>query len=373
MPGRVVLAANSSWNIVNFRTGLVRALQADGYEPVVVAPGDPAADERLAKLGVERIGVKLQRSGLNPLADFGLSREYHRILSKLRPVAYLGFTIKPNIYGSLASGRLGIPAIANISGLGTAFIKRGPLLLLVTSLYRLALRRAGVVFFHNAADRAEFIDRRIVRPEQAELLPGSGVDLDRFATSPLPPGPVTFLLIGRLLGDKGVREFAAAARLVRQQRPDVRCQLLGPIDEGNRTAIGRDELDQWVSEGIVDYLGTADDVRPTIERASAVVLPSYREGMSRALLEAAAMARPLIATNVPGCREVVEEGINGFRCDVRDPGSLAQAMSRLADLTHSERAAMGAASRRLVEDRFGETVVIDAYRAALGKLVSSRS
>jgi glycosyltransferase involved in cell wall biosynthesis len=371
VPGRVVLAANSSWNIVNFRTGLIRALKAEGYEPVIVAPKDHAADKRMAALDVEYVEIDLQRSGLNPLADFALLRKYFHLFNSLRAVAVLGFTIKPNIYGALAAERLAIPFIANVSGLGTVFIKRGLILALASRLYRLALRRAAVVFFQNPDDQAEFIGRRLVRPEQARLLPGSGIDLERFSEKPVPGGPPTFLFIGRLLGDKGVREFVAAARQLRGR--GSRFQLLGPLDEGNRSAVSRTELDEWLAKGVVEFLGETDDVRPFIEHATAVVLPSYREGLPRSLLEAAAMGRPLVATDVPGCREVVENGINGFRCTVRDPASLAAAMAALAALTDEQRQAMGDASRRMVEERFGENVVIAAYLDALGKLTGVRS
>jgi glycosyltransferase involved in cell wall biosynthesis len=372
-PRRVVLAANSSWNIVNFRAGLIEALKREGYEPVVVAPLDEAAESRMGELGVERIVVRIERSGLNPIADLRLLREYRRILKRLSPAAFLGFTIKPNIYGCIAARSLGVPAIANISGLGTVFIKRGALLAFVTRLYRFALSRAAVVFFQNPDDRALFIERRMVRPEQARLLPGSGVDLERFAPAPQPLGPPTFLLIARLLGDKGVREFVEAARMLRPGLPEARFQLLGPIDEGNRTAISRAELDEWVAQGLVDYLGETDDVRPYVAAASAVVLPSYREGLPRSLLEAAAMARPLIATDVPGCREVVEDGTNGFLCRVRDSGSLAKAMKNLAEMPVSKRSAMGEAARRKVQDQFSETVVIRAYLDALDTLAVQRS
>jgi glycosyltransferase involved in cell wall biosynthesis len=370
---RVVLAANSSWNVVNFRGGLIRALKAAGYEPVVVAPLDPPAEQRLEQLGVERIVVRLDRSGLNPVADFRLLGEYRRILKELRPVAFLGFTIKPNIYGCTAARTLGIPVIANISGLGTVFIRRGPLLALVTLLYRFALSRAEVVFFQNPDDLALFIARKMARPDHARLLPGSGIDLDRFAPSPQPAGPTTFLLIARLLGDKGVREFVEAARILRQELPGARFQLLGPRDDGNRTAISREELDRWVAEGVVEYLGETDDVRPFIEQASAVVLPSYREGLPRSLLEAGAMARPLVATDVPGCREVVVEGKTGFLCRPRDSRSLAAAMRKFAQMPPDERQAMAAAARRRVEEKFSENVVIRAYLDALGKIGSPRS
>jgi len=372
-PRRVVLAGNSSWNIVNFRSGLIHALKAAGYEPVVIAPVDPAAEQRMAALGVERIVIAMQRSGLNPLADLRLLLTYRRLLKDLQPVAYLGFTIKPNIYGGIAARFAAVPLIANISGLGTVFIKRGSLLALVSRLYRFALKGAAVTFFQNPDDLALFVERGLVGEAQAQLLPGSGVDLEQFRPADPAAAVATFLFIGRLLGDKGVWEFVQAARMVRADVPGVRFQLLGPIDEGNRSAVSRAELDRWVAEGTIEYLGATEDVRPFIERATAVVLPSYREGLPRSLLEAAAMARPLIATDVPGCRELVEPGINGFLCAARDSNSLAKAMKMMLKTPADERAQMGVASRRMVEKGYSQSVVINAYLNALGKLGVQRS
>ena len=322
----------------------------------------------MRELDVERIPVRIDRAGLNPWSDLRLISTYRRLLRDLRPAAYLGFTIKPNIYGAIAAASLGIPAIPNVSGLGTAFMRRGLLQRFVTNLYRIGFRRAPVVFFQNGEDLRLFLDRKIIREEQGRLLPGSGVDLDRFAPAPVPEGPATFLLVARLLRDKGVVEFVEAARSLRTILPEARFQLLGPLDPGNRTAISRSELDRWVDEGIVEHLGTADDVRPFIAAASAVVLPSYREGMPRSLLEAAAMSRPLIATDVPGCRDVVEDGQNGYLCEARDAASLASAMSRMAGLPPSTRVAMGDAARRKVQDQFGEGLVIEAYLDVLADL-----
>jgi len=372
-PRRVVLAGNSSWNIVNFRGGLIHALKAAGYEPMVIAPVDPAAEQRMADMGVERIVIGMERSGLNPFAELRLMLTYRRLLKNLRPIAYLGFTIKPNIYGGIAARLTGVPLIANISGLGTVFLKRGWLQALVSRLYRFAFKRAVVTFFQNPDDLAVFVDRGLVNQAQARLLPGSGVDLERFQPAPPMPGPDTFLFVGRLLGDKGVREFVEAARIVQSEVPEARFQLLGPIDEGNRSAVTKREVDHWVAEGTVDYLGAAEDVRPYIGRATAVVLPSYREGLPRSLLEAAAMARPLIASDVPGCRELVEPGVNGFLCEVRNASSLAKALKMIMKTSGEARSRMGEASRQMVERHYSQTVVISAYLDVLGKLGAPRS
>lgn len=324
-------------------------------------------------LDVERIPIRIDRSGANPWADFNLVAEYRRLLKRLRPAAYLGYTIKPNVYGSFAAASLGIPALPNVSGLGTAFIRGGLLQQIVVRLYRLGFSRAPVVFFQNAEDRQLFVDRRIVRADQARVLPGSGVDLDRFAPAVAVDGPPVFLLVGRLLRDKGVTEFVEAARLVRANLPQTRFQLLGPIDEGNRTAISRNALESWVAEGIVEYLGTTDDVRPFIAASSTVVLPSYREGLPRSLLEAAAMGRPLIATDAPGCRDVVDDGVNGYLCAAADGASLADAMRRFVNLSYEQRLAMGESARRKVQERFSEELVVATYLEVLAGLNKAES
>jgi glycosyltransferase involved in cell wall biosynthesis len=367
-PRTIVLSANSDWNIANFRQGLVRGLQSAGYRVVVIAPQDPAADRRMRDLDVERIPIEIDRAGLNPLADLRLLLKYRSLLQQLKPAAYLSYTIKPNIYGSFAAASLDIPAFPNVSGLGTAFIQGGGLQALVTRLYRIGFARAPVVFFQNQEDRSLFVDRGIVRSDQARVLPGSGVDLESFLPAPLPDGPPIFLFIGRLLRDKGVMEYVEAARSVRRDLPGARFQLLGGVDEGNRTGVPRLQLDAWVAEGVIEYLGTTEDVRPFIAAASAVVLPSYREGLPRSLLEAAAMERPLIASDVPGCRDVVEDGVNGFLCSVRDPASLASAMKQLANLPHARHVAMGEAGRRRVQERFSEAFVVRAYLDVLSGL-----
>jgi glycosyltransferase involved in cell wall biosynthesis len=370
---RIVVAANSAWNLVKLRAGLIRGLRERGFHVTVMSAADPSFEQALRELADERVVIPIDRSGLNPIADLRLLGAYRRQLRQLRPAAFLGFTIKPNIYGGIAARATGVPAIANVSGLGTAFIRGGALQWLVSKLYRFALRGASTVFFQNPDDRALFVERGLVAADRARLLPGSGIDVDRFEATALPEGPPVFLLIARLLGDKGVREFAQAARMLRAELPGARFQLLGPVDSGNRTAIGQAELDRWAGEGIVEHLGETDDVRPFIAEATAVLLPSYREGLPRVLLEGGAGARPLIATDVPGCREVVQDGVNGFLCEARSAVSLADAMRRLVQLSSAERTAMGLAARRRVQDWFSERAVVEAYLGALGKVGAAKS
>jgi glycosyltransferase involved in cell wall biosynthesis len=334
----------------------------------VLAPEDEHAP-RLAGIGVEHVPIPIDSAGLSPARDLALLARYRRRLGRIRPDVFLGFTAKPNVYGSLAARSLGIPVINNISGLGTAFMNKGPLRRIVETLYRIALRGSTVVFFQNEEDRALFVGSGLVRADQARLLPGSGIDLDRFAPAAAgerTAGPFTFLLVGRLLWQKGVREYVEAARRVRREAPDARFRLLGFLESANVSAVGRGDVEAWESEGLIEYSGATDDVRPHVAAADCLVLPSYREGLPRSLLEGAAMAKPLIATDVPGCRQLVRPGVNGLLCRVKDPDSLARSMLAMIRTSEAERAAMGRSGRALVERDYGEARVVAAYLEAIG-------
>ncbi|MER9299913.1 glycosyltransferase family 4 protein [Mesorhizobium sp. M0621] len=367
---KIIISINTSWNVVNFRKGLIEAMQSHGYDVVIAAPRDEYSS-LISAMGCRHVELEMDNSGTSPLRDMVLLWRYWRLLRRERPLAFVGFTIKPNVFGSIAANLNGVPVINNISGLGTAFVRGGLLLRIAKALYRVALARSKMVFFQNDDDRTLFVDERLVRQEQTGLLPGSGIDLVRFALSSEAPSrsdAIVFLLVARLLWDKGVGEFVEAARLVRQEMPGVRFQLLGFLDVENRTAVSWREVEQWVGEGLIEYLGSTDDVRPFLRAADCVVLPSYREGTPRSLLEAAAMGKPLIATDVPGCREVVDHAVNGFLCKARDPDDLASKMIEFARMNGASRDRMGAQGRNKVERQFSETIVIDRYMQQIEKL-----
>jgi glycosyltransferase involved in cell wall biosynthesis len=375
VPRTIAISINASWNIVNFRKGLVEALLRRGHRVVALAPEDEYSAS-LLEWGAEFVPLAMDQQGVSPIQDLRLLARYHGALRRTGAELLLGYTIKPNIYGSLAAHACAIPVINNISGLGTAFLQEGMLTRVATFLYKVALRRSHTVFFQNSEDRDLFVGRHIVRPDQVRLLPGSGIDLSRFVPDEIvkpEDGALTVLFAGRLLWDKGLREFIEAARLVRTSRPDARFQILGFLGTQNRSAVGAEDVRAWVAEGLVEYLGAADDVRPHFRAADCIVLPSYREGLPRVLLEGAALGKPLIATDVPGCRDVIEEGVNGFLCAVRNPASLAQAMLNMLALPEERRREMGAAGRRLVEERFDERLVIDAYLQAIDEALALRS
>ena len=360
-----MIAANTSWNLVNFRGNVIAALIEGGYRVVAIAPRD-AHTEQLVNMGVEFHALEFRSSAVSPARDVLLMARYFDLLRIIRPALFLGFTIKPNIYGSLAARVLGIKVINNVSGLGTAFIKQGLITRVAIALYRNAFRRSATVFFQNDEDRRCFIAMRIVSPAQARLLPGSGVDLERFAPVPLPKRRrFVFLLIARLLWDKGVEEYVEAAAIVKRVYPKACFQILGFADVDNRTAVPHATLDRWIGEGLIEHLGATDDVRPAIAAADCIVLPSYREGLPRALLEASAMARPIVATDVPGVRDVVDDGVTGLLCAARSGESLAKALLVMIDLPYEERRAMGQAGRVRVERDFAIAEVTRHYLDAI--------
>lgn len=372
MKPKVVIALNTAWNLLNFRSGLIRALQYAGYDVVAVAPPDEYVP-RLEALGCRFVPLPMDNQGTHPGRDLLLLWRFFRLLRIERPDVYLGYTVKPNVYGSLAARALGIPVINNIAGLGAVFIKDSWLTRLVRSLYRLALSRSAKVFFQNDDDRQMFVAGGLVAEAMTDRLPGSGIDLTSFAPLPLPgKTPIRFLLIARMLWDKGVGEYVEAARLLKQRGIDSECCLLGFLDVQNPAAISRKQMDDWVAEGVVRYLGVSDNVREEIALADCVVLPSYREGTPRTLLEAAAMARPIVTTNSVGCRDVVDDGVNGYLCKPKDASDLADKMERIVRMSPAEREAMGSRGRVKIEREFDEQIVIDKYLSAIQEVLAKK-
>lgn len=368
---RILLTSNSSWNIWNFRYGLVRALLAAGHEVLVVAPED-SKSAALIGLGCRHVPIRLQRGGTSPLGDLGLLARYVSIFASQRPDVILAYTIKPNVYANLAARLTRIRSISNISGLGTAFLRTSKMQSIVRLLYSASLQWPDCVFFQNRTDRDLFLQQGLVRRERVDILPGSGIDLRKFVDI----GSVrqdcffVFLFCGRLLRDKGLVEFVDAARMLRRSRHDVRFLVLGHLDPENSSGISKTTLDEWTAEGVIEWLGGVDDVRPHVQGADCVVLPSYREGTPRSLLEAAAMGKPLVATDVPGCREVVDDGVNGFLCRARDGRDLAAKMDTMMALDADTRARMGRAGRLKMEREFDEGLVIAKYMDAIESAVS---
>jgi glycosyltransferase involved in cell wall biosynthesis len=331
---------------------------------VSAAPNDISSSE-LERLGCNFLEIKLSPQSLNPLKDLWLMAQLMLLMRKTQAQKCLFFTAKPNIFGSLCASLLGIEFVNNISGLGSVFIENGLLSKLMCFLYKVALKKSTCVFFQNPDDRDVFLMKNIVRVEQTQLLPGSGVDLNRYRpaliTNHSKPAELKFILIARMIRDKGVYVYIEAAKSVHTQYPHVQFNLLGFLGVENPTAVSHEQMNEWNKLSFIHYLGDAKDVREFISQSDCVVLPSYREGTPKALLEAAAMAKPIITTNVPGCKEVVDDSVNGYLAEVKNATDLARQMCKMIELTEIEREEMGRRGRIKMERQFNEEIVFNAY------------
>lgn len=365
----IAVVINTSWNIFNFRLGLLKSLQLEGYRIVAIAPKDDYS-QRLEALGFEYHEIKINNKGVNPIEDAKLVYDFYRIYKKIDPDVLLHYTIKPNIYGTMAGGLLGIPVISNISGLGTVFLNDTFSARVARFLYRVALKIPKKVFYQNADDRELFVALKLVNRIKTALLPGSGIDTQRFKPLESVRGDtdgLQFLFIARLVKDKGLVEYVEAAKIIKREF-NATFGILGSFYSGNPTAITEEEMKVWEEEGSITYLGVSDDVKLFIAEADCIVLPSYREGLSRVLLEAASMAKPIITTNVAGCKEVVDDGVNGYLCEVKDAFSLQKQMKKMIALSKEERNEMGMKGREKVIHEFEESLVIEAYKNTIKDL-----
>ena len=369
----IAITVNTAWNIVNFRSGLVRGLLGCGYRVLAIAPPDDQA-QTLRDMGAKFIPLqRLARKGKNPVEEFLLIRELRSIYTRESVAVALQYTIKPVIYGTIAAQGTSTQVINTITGLGYAFLSKGIVHRVVKRLYRYSLAHSNRLYFQNHDDRELFLRRSMVQPGAADIMPGSGINIDYFRPVPqtAPTKPEQFLFVGRLLTDKGVRELFEAATLVKQEYPEVQFHVVGQIDNLNPAAIRQAELQQYIDAGTVVYHGPISDIRSFIAQATAVVLPSYREGLPRVMLEGMAMAKPLITTDVPGCRDTVFPGENGFLVPVKDSVALADAIKRMIQTPEAERRNMGARGRKLAEERFSESMIVSRYLNEIEELTLS--
>ena len=355
MPNIIVIGALPE-SLINFRGELVKTFVDNDYKvTTMAAQTEPAIESRLAKMGVDFKSFPVQRNGLNPVADLKTLTVLRKTFQSLKPDVVLAYTIKPVVWGGLASRT--VPSArfyALITGLGFAFqegsLKRKLLSQLVTILYRIALKHADQVIFQNPDDLAEFVSRNIVPASKCALVNGSGVDIGLYTHSPIHSGSPVFLSIGRLLGEKGFREYAHAAQIVKLKYPDAIFQLLGPEDP-SPDGIPLAEVEQWHKQGKIEYLGSTNDVRPYLQNCHIYVLPSYHEGMPRTVLEAMAIGRPILTTDVPGCRETVITGENGYLAPKADAEALAECMIWFIE-NRVQWDRMGNRSRELAEEKY---------------------
>lgn len=365
---RIAIVLNTSWNIYNFRMNFVRSLLEKGYEVHTIAPYDDYT-HLLQEAGCIHHKVRMDSRGANPIKDSALIVELFMIYRRIKPDFILHYTIKPNVYGTLAASLLKIPVINNVCGLGTVFLKDNLVSLVAMALYKISFRFADKVFFQNPDDLNLFLNRNLVPRAAVDLLPGSGIDLKKFQPMPYRRNEkFTFLLISRLITDKGVLEYIDAVKKLRSQGLNARFQVLGSMDPKHKRGIKTEIIEDWIKAGLIEYLGTTDDVRQHIKNADCIVLPSYREGTPHTLLEAASSSKPIIATDVPGCNHVVEDNVNGLLCKLKDADDLAAKMNTMAGMTDNALQQFGRNGRAKMEAEYDEVVVINKYLQTIDKL-----
>lgn len=368
----VAIVLNTSWNLFNFRINLIRSIRNAGYNVVLIAPYDTYSE--LLKKEFEYHDIYIHNHGTNPQEDIKTLIQFYQLYKKIKPDVVLHYTIKPNIYGTIACDLLGIQCINNIAGLGSLFIQQGLVTKIAKLLYKYSQSRAEKIFFQNSDDFKLFIEERLVTKSKCDILPGSGVDLEKFkpVKTPRVDNVFHFLLISRMLWEKGVQEYVDAAKIIKEKHTHVEFQLLGFLEGSSKAAISKEQMDKWVQAGHVQYLGVSDNVQEEIAQADCIVLPSfYREGTPRTLLESASMAKPIVTTNNVGCKDVVDDGINGFLCKMRNTEDLVEKLEMMLGLSVAERVEMGKKGREKMQKQFDEQIVINKYLAEIKALCTS--
>ena len=357
---KILIATNHSYMFYRFRKELVETLMQE--HEVILSTPFVGHEDNLKAMGLRCINTEIDRRSINPFKDMKLLKTYRKMLDDIQPDLVITYSIKPNIYMGSACKAKGIPYVTNVQGLGTAF--ENPVLSNVVSvMYRSALRKARTVFFENEENAQFFLHQNIISAQQMKVLPGAGINLDEYPYVPMrEDGVCSFLFVGRIMKEKGVYEFFTAAKTVKAEFSEkVAFDVVGFYEDAYKETV-----DQLVADGVIRFHGFQTDVHPFYEAANCVVLPSYHEGMSNVLLEAAATGRPLITSDIPGCREAVEDGVSGYICPAKDADALYDAMQRFVELPESRRAEMGRRGRERMEKRFSKDAVIAETMKWLG-------
>ena len=350
---------------------LMDALATLGYEVVVLVPDDQNYAKKIADKGYKILFMDINGKSLNVLSNLILMKEFYKQIKQISPDLICSFTIKPNLYSALAARKLVIPIIANITGLGYIFMQTGLLNSIVVSLYRFSFKKLDSALFQNSDDRKLMLDNKVFTSyTNIGLLPGSGVNLNKFPFSAAVDKPVTFLFSGRLLWDKGLKELIEAMRRVKNKYPETRLVLIGNYFLANPNGVKPEVIESWVRDGVIEYLGMVNNVEEIMRDMDCMVLPSYyREGVPRVLMEACSMGRPIITVDSVGCREVVEDGLTGYMAKPRDVDSLAAAMIKFIELPFDKKVEMGLNGRRKMEREFDQQIVISKYLEVAQKLL----
>lgn len=360
----ILILTNNIGGLNSFRKEVVKAICDEGYSVYISGPDNTPKANFFREIGCEIIVTDFNRRGVNPLTDFKLMMRYRKLMKRLNPVAVLTYTIKPNIYGGMAARLCHVPQLANVTGLGDAVENGGWMQKLTVTLYKIGLGKACRVFFQNESNRS-FGIRMGIADESSILLPGSGVNLQHHAYQEYPEddGHIRFLYFGRLLRDKGIEELLEVAKVIKNKYPIVEFHIVGDCYDSYQKIV-----DDLVSNGVIFYYGSKLDVRPYIGSSHCIIMPSYHEGMSNVNLESAANGRPVITTNVPGCKEAVDDGRTGYLVEARNTNSLIDAVERFIALPYGQKKMMGQEGRKKVEREFDRQIVIDAYLKEIKKI-----
>lgn len=366
MKKKVLLLGNHGFVIYNFRKELIQKLLEEGYEVYISLPYDEKVDVMIS-WGCKFIETNVDRRGTNPLTDLKLVRHYVKILKDIKPDVVLTYTIKPNLYGGIACGILDVPYISNITGLGSGFNSKKMLKKFLVNLYKLGLKKSNCVFFQNTHDMKTLLDLNIVNGSY-DMLPGSGVNLSEFKYTEYPNGEtINFLFIGRIMKDKGINQYLEAAKIIKIKYPTVNFNVIGFIEKSQLEY--QEIINEYSNKGYINYLGYQSNVKPFIEKSHCLIQPSHGgEGLSNVLLEAAAKGRPLIASDIPGCKETIDNGNNGFTFESKNTESLIEKIETFLNLTSEEKRKQGMNSRMKIEKEFSRTIVISKYTNQIEKI-----
>lgn len=372
---RIAIVANTTWNIYNFRLNVIRQLLSEGHEVIVMAPVDKFISYTEQLPEVIHVPLKhLVRDSVDPAKELLLVNELRSLYRKFKPDLVLHYTIKPNIYGGIAAKLIGIPSIAVVTGLGYSLIHQGWLNTVSRTLYKLSMKYHRFVIFENQDDQILFQKDKLVNEQQSKSIKGCGVDAQFFS----PNGNkrdcerITFTFVGRLLYDKGIREFVEAAKEVQKKFPHARFWLVGDIDKENPSAVKNEDLVKWIRHPEIEYHGDTDQIRHIYAQSDCIVLPSYREGMPRVIMEAMSMEKPVITTDTAGCRETVEQGVNGYLVPVKNVTALTDAMARFISLSNDQREKMGKSGREKVLHEFDDKLIAKEIIAYIYQALSGK-
>lgn len=370
MNKKVMLLSNTSWYLFNFRDTTIKRLISEGYEPICVAPEDEYS-KKLEGLGARFIPLVLDGKSTNALSEVKTLQNIFSIINKTKPDCVLNFTIKLNIYSGISCLLLKVPFINNISGLGTAFMHKGLSFKIAKLFYGIVNRNASWVFFQNEDDRNQFLDNSFCSDRNSSILPGSGVDLEKFAFSPKSKKikKIKFLMISRLISDKGVNEFVSSAKSLKVSNPHLDFTLVGELYPSNKSAIPKDVVESWLDDPNITLMPHSDNINKLISDADVIVLPSYREGLPRTIIEAASVGRPAIVTDVPGCRQAVIDNKTGWYCTAKSAESLKEKILMVSKLPYEHISDFGKNARLNVEENFSVDIVVSDYMEKIVKYI----